>query len=974
MRIISVYILFIVFSFISIKSTCAINNSDIDSLESILKKTKEEKTIPILSQLSKAYLTVDLNRSLNYAGKALELSEKYKDDLQIAFSYIYIADVYFEMNRFQPAIEFYEKALDYFYEQKASDNKIYVYTKLGHSEKMLSNYNNALFYYQKPLNLYLAEQDNKMSEAYNNIGIIYKLQGKFNDAYNFHQQALNASNLAFDESEIANTLNYIGSLFWSNSQYDSSLFFFDKSLEMYRELSDTIGETNILSNIGTVYKDIGEFKKAIAFNQKALDLSFKNGNKKDVSRSYNNIGSIYLAANDIDKALEFYLSSLNIREEINNILGVAQTQNNIALVHKRLNNHNEALNYFNKSLNNYYNIGNLSFIAGSTNQIGSIYKKLNQYDLALENYLKALKIQQELNNQDKIASILINIGIIYNDINNHAKALESYSKALEIKREKGNKKDIAYSLHIMGNAFLKLKNYNEALNYYVEALSLREEVGDKVSIANSYKSIGNTYLELGDYNNSISNLNKAFNMKDEIGDMKGLGDILNDIGNFYLKINQLDKSLKYFFRALDLCEKTNDRYLKALCLRKVGVIQLTKGSETNGLDNIKESLRIGQNTDNLELIKNAYYELFNYFYSNGMKEEALDNYISYTIIKDSIDSKLNSQKLIEIQMNFELEKSHSEITRIENEVDELTAENKIKDLEFKKQENFRNLLLVIVLITLVSGSLIFSQFLSKRKTNLLLKETITEVDLSNKHLKESKDDLKVLNATKDKFFSIIAHDLRSPFNALHGLTQYLFTNLDDFNTDEIKQSLELIHSSSDGLLELLENLLNWSRTQRGKMLFSPREINLSEIVNKTFNLLNVNAEKKDINLISEIEQAKVLTADYDMLAAILRNLVSNAIKFSYKNSFIRISSEDFNEYTEISVMDNGVGINKDDINKLFRLDVHYSTSGTSEEQGSGLGLILCREFVEKHNGKIWVESEINKGSTLKFNISKKIQV
>lgn len=971
MRVASLYLIIII-SLISTKSSLCTNQSTIDSLELILKKTNDETASQILGQLSKAYLSVNINESLNYANKALELSEKYQDELQKALSKIYIADVYYEMSRFQLAIEFYEKALDYFYEQKDSDNKIYTYTKLGNAEKMLGNYNNALFYYQKPLNLYLAKHSNKISNTYNNIGIVYNLQGNFNDAFKYHQQALNASNLAQDETEIANTLNYIGKLHWSNSQYDSSFFYFDKSLEIYRDLSDTLKEANVLTNIGTVYKDIGEYKKAIDYNKKALELRMNCGHNKDIAKSYNNIGSIYLAINDIEKALDFYLSSLKIYENISNILGIAHTQNNIALVYKKLINYDEALNYLNKSLYNYYNIGNLSFIASTLNQIGSVYIKQNQYDLALENYLQALKIQQELNNQNKIATILNNIGTIYDDIKNYSKALESYTNALKINRETGNKKNISYSLYVMGNTFFKLKNYTEALNHYNESLNLRLEIGDKISIANSFKSIGNTYLELGDYNNSIINLNEAHRIRDEIGDMKGLSDILNDIGNYYLKTKELDKSLEHFFRAIDISSKTNDQFLKSLCHRKIGTIQLIKGSETDGLENINKSLQIGQDIDNLELIKNAYYELFNYFYNNGLKDKALENYLNYTIVKDSINSKLNSQRLIEIQMNFELEKSYNEISRIEDEVDELTAKNKIRDIEIKKQKNVRNFLLIIVLLTLTSGALILSQFLSKRKTNVLLKEKILEVDQSNKLLKDSEENLKILNATKDKFFSIIAHDLRNPFNALHGLTQHLFTNYDDFDSEDIKQSLELIYNSSDDLLELLENLLHWSRTQRGKMPFTPKEINLSDIVNKVFNLLKVNAGKKDINLINEIDEDNFVFADYDMFAAILRNLISNAIKFSHTNSFIRVSSKTFKEYAEISVMDNGVGISQENMQKLFRIDIHHSTSGTSKEQGSGLGLILCREFVEKHNGKIWVESELNTGSTFKFTISKNI--
>ncbi|MBU8892434.1 MAG: tetratricopeptide repeat-containing sensor histidine kinase [Bacteroidales bacterium] len=950
----------------------AVNNNQtkIDSLENILKKTKGEKSIPLLWKLSEDYLLTDVNKSLTYAGKSLELSTQYENEYSLAISQIHIADAYYEMSRYLPAIEFYEKALDYFYDQRTSDYKIYIYTKLGDSERSLNNFNNALFYYQKPLNLYLAEKNNRISEAYNNIGIIHKLLGQYNEAFNYHQKALEASNLALDQKEIANTLKYIGSLYWTSSKYDSSIYYNEKALEIYRENSDLDGEATILANIGIVYKDIGEYTKALDYNAKALDIRTESSNRNQIADSYNNIGSIYLSINDYQNALDFYLSSLKIRENINDILGIAQSQNNIALVYRRQSNYQEALEYFNKSLNNYKKIGNSSFIAGSINQIGTINKILNKYDLALENYLKALRIWQDKGEQDKVASILTNIGLIYEDISNYTKALESFSKSLKIKRSLGNNKEIAYSLHIIGNAYLKLGNFSEALNYYTESLNLRKEVGDKVSIANSLKSIGNLYLEMSDYDNSLKFLNDALELRKETGDIKGESDILNDIGNYYSTVNNNDKALEYFNRTIEICKKTGDQSLTAVCNKKIGVILLNKGFENEGLNNINNSLRIGQAINNLEIIKNSYFELFKYYNKLGVKDIALENYMNYTIFKDSITSKLNSQRLVEIQMNFELEESYNQISRIEDEITELTIEKKFRELELKKQKNVRNLLFVIVLITLISGILIFNQYLSKRITNVLLKEKINEADKSNKLLKESEEDLKILNATKDKFFSIIAHDLRNPFNALHGLTKYLLENFMDFSENEIKESLELVYNSADDLLELLENLLHWSRTQRGNIEFSPIEVNLSEIIINIFNLLKMNADKKEINLINEIPSDNIIIADYDMLTIILRNLISNAIKFSNKNNFIRISKKDSEEYTEISVMDNGVGISAKNIKKLFRIDVHHSTSGTSAEQGSGLGLILCREFVEKHNGKIWVSSTINKGSTFKFTIPK----
>ena len=157
------------------------SQQNIDSLEQSLNKLNEKESIELHLKLSKLYRSIDIKKSISYSGRALELSEKYDDDKLIAKSNLSIADAYYEMSRFQSAIEFYEKALDFFYDQKSSENKIYIYTRLGDSEKMLSHYNDALFYYQKPLNLYLAEKNNKTSEAYNNIGVIYKFLNNFQE-------------------------------------------------------------------------------------------------------------------------------------------------------------------------------------------------------------------------------------------------------------------------------------------------------------------------------------------------------------------------------------------------------------------------------------------------------------------------------------------------------------------------------------------------------------------------------------------------------------------------------------------------------------------------------------------------------------------------------------------------------------------------------------------------------------------------
>ena len=275
-------------------------------------------------------------------------------------------------------------------------------------------------------------------------------------------------------------------------------------------------------------------------------------------------------------------------------------------------------------------------------------------------------------------------------------------------------------------------------------------------------------------------------------------------------------------------------------------------------------------------------------------------------------------------------------------------ENKIEKSsgQFLKEEQ-----MLVSEITARLGKLIH-----KRKTEQALME-------SEAHLRE-------LNATKDKFFSIIAHDLRSPFNAILGFSEMLKSNARELDCRSTENYASIINSSAHKTYQLLENLLEWASIQRGEMPFKPKPILLEQVALKAIQGLQDNADQKNIELINDIGTNIILTADENMLSAILRNLISNAIKFTPKNGKIRVTADIRDTDVEISISDNGVGMTQESVNKLFRIETSFSTIGTDKEKGSGLGLILCKEFVRKHGGKIRVESEAGKGSIFTFSIQK----
>jgi len=239
---------------------------------------------------------------------------------------------------------------------------------------------------------------------------------------------------------------------------------------------------------------------------------------------------------------------------------------------------------------------------------------------------------------------------------------------------------------------------------------------------------------------------------------------------------------------------------------------------------------------------------------------------------------------------------------------------------------------------------------------------------ANEALRESEALLYELNASKDKFFSIISHDLKSPFNSILGFSEILAEQVKEKNLEAIEEYAEIIQNSSQHAMDLLSNLLEWSRSQTGRMEFNPRNIEISLLINEVTELLNDMAQQKSITILKELPQNVRVFVDKAMIDTILRNLISNSIKFTNPGGTIIVSTVQKQNELKVTVSDNGVGMNENTISKLFRIGENYSTKGTQNEMGTGLGLILCKEFIEKHGGKIWAESEVEKGSKFCFTI------
>ena len=269
-----------------------------------------------------------------------------------------------------------------------------------------------------------------------------------------------------------------------------------------------------------------------------------------------------------------------------------------------------------------------------------------------------------------------------------------------------------------------------------------------------------------------------------------------------------------------------------------------------------------------------------------------------------------------------------------------------KDLELKVKERTRDL----------------------EHSNYQLNQELVERHLAEEALKRSETRLKELNATKDKFFSIIAHDLKNPFTCLLGSTELLSEKINQMDKEQVRELVQILNDSAKSGYEILQNLLDWSRSQTGMLTYNPGMINLKQLIDDNISDLRLPSSKKEIIVFSEVKGDMPAFSDKNIINAVLRNLLSNAIKFTHRFGTIKISAvNDGNEVT-VSVADTGIGIPEKNINDLFRIDTKYSRPGTGMEQGTGLGLKICKEFVEIQGGKIWVESIVNDGSEFIFTV------
>jgi signal transduction histidine kinase len=506
-----------------------------------------------------------------------------------------------------------------------------------------------------------------------------------------------------------------------------------------------------------------------------------------------------------------------------------------------------------------------------------------------------------------------------------------------------------------------MKDHKRALTYLKKAKSIFEALQDEVHLFSIINNIGALYKENAKYDTAYQYLTEAYEIALRTQDEDNASIALTNLGETALSMGLLKQSLEYQKRALEISRKLGNRSMMATIYTNLGKTYLDSKNYQLAFSAFNKSLDLSKEVNSLPDLRENYRYLAEYYDIQGDHEQALHYFRLYASAKDSINSQ---EAMIRIK---EME-SISHAQSLHQEIELLRKDNEISNLKATRLKNTIFFLAAVSLMIILVFVIYYQKNRLKRETTKLLEEKNKQLEKANLKLQNSEKHLKELNSTKDKFFSIIGHDLRNPLNALLGFSELISGNSRDYTSEEIQRYSKIINEAAKNIHLLIENLLEWSRSQSGNIDYHPEKTDLMPMVAEIFKVFEIHADKKGVNLLSEIPDDVSVTADRNLLSAILRNLINNAVKFTPNGGQVRIFCEQNDSETIISVEDTGIGMSETQLDNLFRLDSNVTMPGTSEEKGTGLGLILCKEFVDMHNGRIWASSKPKEGSTFSFTL------
>jgi len=538
--------------------------------------------------------------------------------------------------------------------------------------------------------------------------------------------------------------------------------------------------------------------------------------------------------------------------------------------------------------------------------------------------------------EDRLPENLYKYGMWSSFAGNHQEAISVLIELLDMQENQNNKSLFPWKAKAnvqLGITYFFLELWDDALAYYQKAFEMAIKLDDKQGISIIENNIGNIYQKKGDYQQAIKQYQQSLQLQVE-EDKEIVCNTYYNIATCYRESGSYEESFPYFNQALDIAKEIGETEIYALSLIELAFYNAMEKRQFDEAElQIAEAEKLAQEAGYKQVLKEIYYKRAQIEEEKGNSVSALDYYKKFKLLSDTLFNDHSIDKLHEYEVRYKTQEKELEILRQQTEI------NQHKMLQY-----------------IYIGGLI--------ALGLLLVLLIHTIRLRNKRNKELKD----INATKDKFFSIISHDLKNPAIAQRNALQMLVKNGNNWDTGILSQYYSELLKSADYQVELLYGLLDWAQVQTGRMPYKPISFDLANALRSEISMIRNMATIKKIELEVQMLDETIVTGDINMLTAVIRNLLTNAVKFTNEGGKVSLEiTPSANGYTVV-INDNGVGMSKEQLSNLFRIDSAYSKIGTAGEQGSGLGLIVCKELIEKHGSSLQAKSELDKGSQFWFEV------
>lgn len=615
----------------------------------------------------------------------------------------------------------------------------------------------------------------------------------------------------------------------------------------------------------------------------------------------------------------------------------------------------EALSQRQKALEQANQKGDTQQKAVLLNELGLLHlTRTRNFDKAMENMVAALALEDSLQLRHEEVFTYMGIARIFEEVGDYYKSAQFLEQALSINGKLNNMNVRVLIDNKLGEVNAALGKIDEAFTYYQQILDYKDELLQPEIEAEALMNLAHLHMMEKEYPKALETRKKALSILRSIPDRKNEAANLQAIGDLYLLMRNESRAMANYVASLEIRQELEDKLGQAASYNDIGALYFQQDSLRKAVNNLRLGLTAAQEAQAQHEIRKSYKYLSKCYRGLNNYKKALEYQDLFLAINDFIENENSERQLLEIQNRYVIDKKQSQINALE--INRVQREKKLE-----AQQRFQNFLMICIGLILVIVILVLYLYFSKRRSNRILQEANTTVENQNEELQE-------LNSTKDKFFSIISHDLKGPLNSLTSFSGLLMNHTEAMSKEEIKMLATDLDKSLKNLFALLENLLEWSRSQTGNIDFTPEEFDLKEMLEENKTLLEGQAQNKKIEIVCAAQSSQLVKAHKNSITTVIRNLLSNAIKFTPEEGTITLNTVKQGNEIITAVQDTGVGIPPDVVDKLFRLDTKHSTKGTANEKGTGLGLVLCREFVEKNGGRIWVKSEEDKGSTFYFSL------